>query len=339
MLRYALEAPDDPATPSRWQPEPEDYAVGLGEDGKMASGGIGLQYGYKPDGAIDLGACNASIALTGDDLRKSGAGADTTVHGVLIGAVDAVRPPTGPAPSPSAVVAFDARQDQADLRGHVGNVVALRRCEGGAGFPPVAEDGAFPPVRWRAAPAFRRSPTAAVAAVASHQSTRALLTLVPRFPRWWTPWVDPGEGGKVQIGPVAIEKVGTTPTCNETVPLLVRHQGDQHDGRGVARAHHRRHAVACRRAGCWREACRHAAGAVVVSAHGRRDYLVHASRPHSSQRRDHTQSQFELPPRPARRCNRGADRRYAGYTRRSVPVGPAPSPSATDELREKRGEV
>ena len=194
VLRYALEAPDDPATPSRWQPAPEDYAVGLGEDGRMASGGIGLQYGYKPDGAIDLGACDASIALTGDDLRKGDAGAETTAHGVLLGAIDAVRPPTGPAPPPSAVIAFDTRQDQADQRGHVGNVMALRRCEGG-GFPPIADAGTFPPVDEGGGGTFPPVDEG---------------TLDPVTP---PPVVDPGE-----IDPVTIEKVGTTPTCSETVP-------------------------------------------------------------------------------------------------------------------------
>ena len=174
VLRYALEAPDDPATPSLWRPEPEDYAVGLGEDGRMASGGIGLQYGYKPDGAIDLGACDASIALTGDDLRK-GDGADTAVHGVLIGAVDAVRPPRARLPRParsSRSTRGKTRPTCAGTWATWWHFAAARAARVSRRSPKTAR--------------FRPSMKGALPA-ASRPSTREPVALAPLSPRWWTP--------------------------------------------------------------------------------------------------------------------------------------------------------
>ena len=52
-LRYAPETPDDPKTPDLWKRDPATYAVGTADDNNAGSGGVSLQYGYKPDGSID----------------------------------------------------------------------------------------------------------------------------------------------------------------------------------------------------------------------------------------------------------------------------------------------
>ncbi len=158
VLRYAPKQPDDPSTPGLWKPEPDTYAIGPAEGEKTASGGISLQYGYRPDGSIDLAKCWGSVAITGDELRGGaapGAGAApdaaTTVHGVQLSELEHVRSATVP-PKPSAFIDYDVGQDAGDVRGHVGDVRAFRRCDGeaGPGFPPVVESGApatgFPPV-------------------------------------------------------------------------------------------------------------------------------------------------------------------------------------------------
>ncbi|MEI9899074.1 MAG: hypothetical protein WDN31_01975 [Hyphomicrobium sp.] len=138
-LRYAPEQPDDPSTDDRWVAEPATFGVGTADDSRAADGGVSVQYGYKPDGSIDLGACDATIAMTGDTLTPS-------VSGVQINGIDLVRPANVP-PTQSTFVGYDQRDEAAaDTRGHVGNVLALRKCGPDSGFPPVAGADAFPPV-------------------------------------------------------------------------------------------------------------------------------------------------------------------------------------------------
>jgi hypothetical protein len=68
--RYWLESPkDDPATPSRWIAEPEEYAVGFDESNRQANGGLALNYGYDKQGFIDTNQCEATLWSTGENLR------------------------------------------------------------------------------------------------------------------------------------------------------------------------------------------------------------------------------------------------------------------------------
>jgi hypothetical protein len=138
VLRYEPESPDDPATPDLWKSDPATYAVGTADDSNAGSGGVSLQYGYKPDGTIDLNTCDATVAVTGDTLG-------TTASGLQLNGLDLVRPANVP-PTQSAFIDYDAHQDDQNVRGHVGSVAALRQCGAAAGFPPVEDGGAFPPV-------------------------------------------------------------------------------------------------------------------------------------------------------------------------------------------------
>lgn len=81
VYRYWLENPDDPATPSRWIAEPEEYAVGFDGDNRQTDGGIALNYGYTPDGYLDPTICEASLWTTGDNLRQSDALKDALLPG------------------------------------------------------------------------------------------------------------------------------------------------------------------------------------------------------------------------------------------------------------------
>ncbi len=137
-LRYTPETPDDPKTPDLWAPDPASYAVGSADGNNAGTGGVSLQYGYKPDGSIDTTACDASVALTGDTLA-------TTASGVQLNSVELVRPANVP-PTQSAFIAYDARQDDPKVLGHVGNVGAVRLCGAGTGFPPVEAGTEGPPV-------------------------------------------------------------------------------------------------------------------------------------------------------------------------------------------------
>jgi hypothetical protein len=97
VYRYWLETPeDDPATPSRWIPEPEEYAVGFEDENRATNGGIALNHGYTREGFIDRNVCEASIFTTADNLRRN----DTLKDNLLPGGpmvIDGLQGmPTGP---------------------------------------------------------------------------------------------------------------------------------------------------------------------------------------------------------------------------------------------------
>ena len=46
VLRFWLESPDDPTTPSRWNAAVEEYAVGFAGNYRNSNGGVDLGYGY-----------------------------------------------------------------------------------------------------------------------------------------------------------------------------------------------------------------------------------------------------------------------------------------------------
>ena len=103
VLRYTVENPDNPATPGIWSPTPDSYSAGFASGGKAASGGLSLQYGYRPDGTLDANACEGTIALTTDGITEDGKG-----HGAQLNAVDLVLPANLP-PKQSAFIDFDNR--------------------------------------------------------------------------------------------------------------------------------------------------------------------------------------------------------------------------------------
>ncbi len=46
VLRFWLKDPNDPPSPGRWKPAPEEYAVGFAGDYRNTDGGVALGYGY-----------------------------------------------------------------------------------------------------------------------------------------------------------------------------------------------------------------------------------------------------------------------------------------------------
>lgn len=206
VLRYAPEAPDDPATPDLWKSDPATYAVGTADDSNAGSGGVSLQYGYKPDGTIDFNSCDATIAVTGDTLG-------TTASGVQLNSAELVRPANAP-PKESAFIDYDAHQEDANVRGHVGAVTAVRQCGAAAGFPPVeaegppiegapGEGGAFPPVEEGGGGAF---PTVEEGGGG---------TTTPDESQTFPEVVDEGGGETAEGGGLVITKSPGTGTCSE----------------------------------------------------------------------------------------------------------------------------
>lgn len=159
LYRYWLESPDDPETPGVWIAEPEEYAVGFGEDHRATDGGIALGHGYTDDGYINTASCEASLWTTGDNLRRSEQFADALRPGgaLLIDGLQGM--PTGPVrqylpeknntpPWISYMVDLvpydtDASADPAETappaytdattQGWMGDVAILRACDGGGG--------------------------------------------------------------------------------------------------------------------------------------------------------------------------------------------------------------
>ena len=223
VLRYALETPDNPATPGIWSPTPDSYAAGFAAGGKSASGGLSLQYGYRPDGTLDANACQGTVALTADGIAEDGKG-----HGAQLNAVDLVLPANLP-PKQSAFIDFDSKQDAADLKGHAGDVKSYQPC-GGPGFPPVAGGGGggagggggFPPVAGAGGGGFPPVAGGGGAQIFPPVAGGGGTTTNPPVEggggTTTNPPVEGGGGNTVQQGPLKITKTGVSQSCNETDP-------------------------------------------------------------------------------------------------------------------------
>ena len=147
VLRYALENPDNPATPGIWSPMPDSYAAGYAAGSKSASGGLTLQYAYRSDGTLDASACQGTVALTADGTEERKGSRRPAQRGRS-------RPACEP---PAETERLPRLSQQAGICRPHG---ACRRreiqstlCRGGGGFPPVAgAGGGFPPVAGGALP-------------------------------------------------------------------------------------------------------------------------------------------------------------------------------------------
>ena len=108
VARYSLESPDNPATPSVWAPDADEFAIGMRPENRFADGGVAL--GYAQDertGALRRGECDAMLWSTGSRLRSSekpdavddGAG-EADVHGLQGNDASLARPLNTPPANP-----------------------------------------------------------------------------------------------------------------------------------------------------------------------------------------------------------------------------------------------
>jgi hypothetical protein len=139
VLRYARSAPGVRSAP--WFEVPDEYAVGFSPDHRMTVGGLTLQYGYRPDGSIDYGACEGTLLKTGDRLRDDPATTAelATVDGVQFTDLTLVRPANVP-PLRSYFVDYDGRPGAGDEYGHVGDVKVYRVCDATRAEVPLPGD-------------------------------------------------------------------------------------------------------------------------------------------------------------------------------------------------------
>lgn len=131
VLRFSLESPDDPRTPGRWLPGPEEYPVGFAEEFRNTNGGVALGYGYTREGRLSIGACEYALWTTGQNLRRNPVlqsrldpGGPALVNGLFGIPSEAVRVPNE-APWLSYSVDYDNRFDDPAAAGHLGSVRIL----------------------------------------------------------------------------------------------------------------------------------------------------------------------------------------------------------------------
>ncbi|MGD9667939.1 MAG: hypothetical protein AB7U75_02670 [Hyphomicrobiaceae bacterium] len=150
VKRYRLEQPDDPATESRWVPDPEVYAIGLPAEHRHSNGGIALGFPYDETGMARIGSCGQFLWTTGERLRAGefaqgdGEGdpaANADVNGLQGNPVESVRPQNVP-PMTSYFTDYDSFFGDPERAGHMGDVEIWQPCEG---VPGVQTFGELPP--------------------------------------------------------------------------------------------------------------------------------------------------------------------------------------------------
>ena len=140
VLRYWLENPDDPKTPSKWIAQPEEYAVGYAGTFRNTNGGVALGngYGYGQNGRLGEAVCEYALWTTGQNLRNAPAlrtqlepGGPLVVHGLQGSPAGPVRNFNEP-PATTYFIDYDDRFADPTSSGHLGSV-RIRPC--GAAAP------------------------------------------------------------------------------------------------------------------------------------------------------------------------------------------------------------
>ena len=137
VLRYARR-PD-----GKWQPIPDEYAIGFPLQLRNGNGGVAIGYDYTPNGLIDRSKCGGYLWSTGEELRVShdpalaaqlAAGGPADVNGLQGNGIELVRPQNVP-PLRTYFIDYDDMYDDAASRGHMGDVAIYRVCGPRVGIP------------------------------------------------------------------------------------------------------------------------------------------------------------------------------------------------------------
>jgi hypothetical protein len=152
VLRFVLEDPDDPATDSRWVPEPDEYAIGFRATLQNTNGGVATNYGYTREHYINAAGSADYLWTTGEQLRNPDEeptrealadGGPFAVNGLQGNALSLVRDLNVP-PFQSYYADFDDTFENDDTFGHMGDVEALVTSDGS--FRPPLDFGGGTPV-------------------------------------------------------------------------------------------------------------------------------------------------------------------------------------------------
>ncbi|MFZ0846498.1 MAG: DUF5979 domain-containing protein [Pseudolabrys sp.] len=146
VFRVWLKGPQDPPSPGRWKPVPEEYSVGFAGNYRNTNGGVALGYGYGQDGALEPQACEAALWTTGQNLRNNPAlrsqlepGGPLVVHGLQGNPSELVRRGSDDAPATSYFVDYDDTFNDPQAAGHMGSVrIYTTPCAAVAQIAPVA---------------------------------------------------------------------------------------------------------------------------------------------------------------------------------------------------------
>ncbi len=120
----------------RWAEAYEEYSIGLKHEHRASLGGVALNYGYDRFGNIDYGRCRETLWTTGEHLREGSDivrvtnGGPRLVHGVQGNYKSRVRPDNAP-PFESWFIDYDAKYEDVESHGHIGNVGIFGPCERG----------------------------------------------------------------------------------------------------------------------------------------------------------------------------------------------------------------
>lgn len=128
VFRIWLKGPNDPVSPGRWKPVPEEYAVGFAGNHRNTNGGVALGYGYGQDGAMSANACEFSLWTTAQNMRNAPTlrdrldpGGPLVVHGIQGLPASPVRDVNVP-PWTSYSVGYADKTDDPRAAGHLGSV-------------------------------------------------------------------------------------------------------------------------------------------------------------------------------------------------------------------------
>ena len=140
VFRLRLRGPNDPPSPGRWRPVPEEYAVGFAGNYRNTNGGVALGYGYDREGRLRTNSCESSLWTTGQNLRNAPSlrkelepGGPLVVDGLQGSPASLVRNHNAP-PWTSYFVGYGDQPDDARLTGHLGSVrIYTKPCAAVAG--------------------------------------------------------------------------------------------------------------------------------------------------------------------------------------------------------------
>lgn len=145
VLRFWRKTPDAPPSPGLWMPVPQEIPVGFAGDHRNPDGGVAFGTGYDSTGTIAVGACEATLLITGEKLRLAPAlherldpGGPLPVDGVQIVPSDTVRDGSNP-PWTSWFVDYDDQFDDVATSGRIGSVRTVTApCAPGAAMATVS---------------------------------------------------------------------------------------------------------------------------------------------------------------------------------------------------------
>jgi uncharacterized repeat protein (TIGR01451 family) len=160
-----------------WQPEPEEYAVGLKDKFRNANGGVALGYGYDRFGFIRDDACRNTLWSTGELLRQDARlasrlkrGGPMVVHGLQGNGLELVRP-DNEGPLKSYFIDFDSNHVDPTYRGHMGDIAIWSACSG-----QTASSGQPPPTTPPVGPRVRIAKSCSAASFGNQMLCRVTLT-------------------------------------------------------------------------------------------------------------------------------------------------------------------